>query len=281
MDLRDFCPSATSVNEAALLLHYQPFILDDDRHTGVAYCWLYSDDPTSARYTDFLFDRRVLPEEVWRKAWAANRQLAAMYDAFADVIVDACGHGSLLDIGCNTGYLPVRASLAGVRTAIGMDYADYSRAFQLLNELTGGSAQFMRGDYDSRSHSLVPSGSFNREGYDVVSSMALLCHMPDPLHFLKAISNLARGAVFLWSGFVDSNDLVIRYNPENKFRAAEFPNAFDNGTSISVGLLLHSMSALGFPRHEEIRHRLGWLAQDWHESGIPQYQRFRAFIFYR
>jgi transposase InsO family protein len=83
------------VNEAVALLHYQPFVLDDDRHTGVAYSWLYSEDPTRDRYGEFLFDRQALAEEVWRKAWDANRRLAAMYDGFAGVIANTCGHGSL------------------------------------------------------------------------------------------------------------------------------------------------------------------------------------------
>ena len=281
MDLREFRPSAEQVNEAATLLHYQPFVLDDDRHTGVAYSWLYSADPTRDRNSDFVFDRRALPEEVWRKAWDANRRLAAMYDGFAEVIANTCGHGSLLDIGCNTGYMPVRASIAGVRTAVGIDLGDYSRAFHLLNEITGGRAQFCLGHYNSSLSSVVLASNAALPQYDVVSSTALLCHVPDPLHFLKAISRIASKAVFLWSGFMDTDELLIRYNALNKFGTAEFPDAFDDGTSISLGLLFHSMSALGFHRHEEIRHRPEWLAEDWHKVRIPQYQQFRAFMFYR
>jgi SAM-dependent methyltransferase len=281
MDLREFRPSPEQVNEAATLLHYQPFVLDDDRHTGVAYSWLYSEDPTRSRYSEFLFDRRALPEEVWRKAWDANGRLAAMYDAFAEVIVDTCGQGSMLDIGCNTGYLPVKASLAGVRNSAGMDHVDWSRAFHLLNQITGSRAQFLLGHYDPSVSSVLLASGASLQQYDVVSSTAVLCHMPDPLHFLRAISRIASKAVFLWSGFMETDELLIRYSGSNKFRTGEFPHAFDDGTSISLGLLFHSMSALGLHRHEEIRHRPEWLAEDWHKARIPQYQQFRAFMFYR
>jgi hypothetical protein len=115
----------------------------------------------------------------------------------------------------------------------------------------------------------------------VVCSTAVACHIPDPLQFLKAISSIALRAVLLWSGFIETNELLIRYNGSNTFLTEEFPYAFDDGTSISLGLLFHSMSALGFSRHEEIPHRPDWLAENWHESRIPQYQRFRAFMFYR
>ena len=50
-----------------------------------------------------------------------------------------------------------------------------------------------------------------------VSSCALLCHLPDPLHFLKAIASLAKKALFVWSGFVESEELLIRYGRVNAF----------------------------------------------------------------
>lgn len=279
MDLRQFLATPSQADEAASLLHYQPFVLDDNRHTGVAYSWLYSADPTREGYDSFLFDKRSVPEHVWANAWDANRRLAVMYDAFVEAIVPFCRGGSYLDVGCNTGYLPVRASLAGVTSAAGIDCDDYTRAFQILNGVTGSKARFHLGEYDACSHSLI-SGAAN-EKYDVVSSTAVLCHVPDPLYFLKAIANLATRAVFLWSGFVESNELLIRYNPENKFRVKPFPNGFDDGTSISQGLLYHSMRELGFPNCLELEHRREWLPADWHARHIPNYQPFRAFVFSR
>ena len=56
-------PTGELADQTAALLHNQPFVIDDDRHTGVAYSWLYSGDPTEDRYGDFVFDRRTLPQE--------------------------------------------------------------------------------------------------------------------------------------------------------------------------------------------------------------------------
>jgi SAM-dependent methyltransferase len=280
MDLREFGIDAAQANAAAALLHYQPFILDDDRQTGVAYSWLYSDDPTRDHYGRLLFDRSKVSADVWQHAWDANRRLATMYDAFVSVIADVCRAGSYLDIGCNTGYLPVRASLSGVKVTAGLDYDDYTAAFDFLNAITGSRASFYQGMYEPAVHALKPAAG-PLDSYDVVSATAILCHVPDPLHFLRAISCLAKKALFLWSGFVESDELLIRYNPENKFHIKKFPDGFDDGTSISLGLLFHAMRALGFSRHEEVQNQPTWLPADWHTRGIPSYQRFRAFLFTR
>ena len=257
-------------------------MLDEDRHTGVAYSWLHSEDPTAVRSEGFIFDRRTVASEVWNQAYNANRRLASMYDALAARIVDVCPPGgSYLDVGCNTGYLPVRASLAGIGMAIGIDLNNYAAAFELLNQITGSSARFSPGRYDPLHHTLTMQDNFGLQGFDVVSSTALLCHVPDPLHFLKAIARLATKAVLLWSGFIESEELLIRYNPPNKFFSAEFPNGFDDGTSISLGLLFLSMSNLGFANREELKPAPGWLPEDWHSRRIPQYQKFRAFLFWR
>jgi len=39
---------------ATVRLNYQPFILSDDLHTGVAYSWLHSDDPRDDRFRIFV-----------------------------------------------------------------------------------------------------------------------------------------------------------------------------------------------------------------------------------
>jgi SAM-dependent methyltransferase len=282
MDLRYFHPTREQIEAASQLLRYQPFILDEDRQTGVGYTWLHSPDPTRVSPDEFFFDRRTLTEEVWNKADDANRRLASMYDNLIERIVEVCPRGGrYLDIGCNTGYFPVRAFLAGIQTATGLDPGDYAPAFQLLNEITGSSARFLSGRYDPSNHTLDTEEKLELQSYDVVSSCALLCHVPDPLHFLKAIAQLASKAVLLWSGFIESEELLIRYNWPNKFSGAEFPNGFDDGTSISLGLLFLAMSRLGFGKGEEIEPAPDGLPEDWTSQRIPQYQKFRAFLFQR
>jgi len=281
MDLTKFQPTGQQVEAAARLLRYQPFILDEHRHTGVAYEWLHHDISTKSSSERYFFDRRTAGDDVWNKAFDANRRLARMYDAFIAQMANICPPGgSYLDIGCNSGYFPVQASLAGIRTAVGIDAEDFSQQFQLLNEITGSSAKFSVGAYDPRSHTIAMQSDFGLQNYDVVSASCLLCHIPDPLHFLKAIARLATKAVFLWSGFIDTAEFLVRYNPTS-FSGAGFPNGFDDGTSISLSLLCLSMSKLGFAHREEITSSPDWLPEDWHLRGMPQYQKFRAFLFWR
>lgn len=282
MDLRQFRPTQEQVERAAQLLRYQPFIIDENRHTGVAYTWLYSPDPTSVSPADFFFDREKVTEDVWNQASDANRRLASTYETLIARVVEACPRGgSYLDVGCNTGYFPVRASLAGIRTAVGIDQGDYASAVHLLNEITGSSAKFSTGSYDSTTHHFNNQEDLGFHRYDVVSCSALLCHVSDPLHFLRALSHLASGAILIWSGFLESDELLIRYNPPNKFSEADFPNGFDDGTSLSVGLLFLAMTKLGFAFREEIKFTPSCLDENWHLRRIPQYQKFRAFLFWR
>lgn len=218
-----------------------------------------------------------MSEEVWIKAYEANRRLAAMYDGFIEKIVSICPPGgSYLDFGCNNGYFPVKASLAGVRTTAGVDLGDYSAQFRVLNEITGASAKFSLGHYDPTRHSISMKEPLGVPQYDVVSTSALLCHLPDPLHFLKAISQLASKAVFIWNGFVESEELLIRYSPPNKFSDAEFPNGFDDATSISLGLLHLSMAKLGFVHGEEIKISPDWMPEEWIRPAC-----LHAFLFWR
>ena len=281
MDLRKFKPSDDQVKEAIRLLRYQPFIIDDDHHTGIAYSWLHLPDPTRIKREDACFDRNVISGAVWDHALDANRRLANMYEAFLQEIVSIAKAGTYLDVGCNTGYFPVHAALSGVRYSVGIDIGDYSHAFELLKNITGSAAQFHIGGYDPRTRSIELPGCLAGERFDVVSSTALLCHLSQPLQFLDALAKLAKKAVFVWSGFIDSDELLIRYNKPNRFGDAEFPDCFDDGTSISLGLLFLAMDKLGFSQRKEIKPQPGWLPANWHERGIPHYQPFRAFLFHR
>src|ERR1700694_3348444 len=80
VDLRQFHPTREQIEAASRLLRYQPFILDEDRHTGVADVFLHSPDPTKSTPDDYFFDRRTHSEEAWNRAHDANRRLACMYD---------------------------------------------------------------------------------------------------------------------------------------------------------------------------------------------------------
>src|SRR5688500_1873101 len=121
MDLRRYSPSWLQVKAASTALNYQPFIITDDIRTGVAYSWLYSDDPRDDPFYKFVFQREKVSPEVWGRAADANDRLAAMYDDFVAEIARHYPGGSHLDDGCNNGYLPVRAELSGMRGCAGTD----------------------------------------------------------------------------------------------------------------------------------------------------------------
>jgi SAM-dependent methyltransferase len=278
MDLREFRTTPEQIEAAAQHLRYQPFVIDDERHTGVAYSWLQTSDPTTASSEDFLFDRRSIAPEVWNKAYDDNRRLAAMYDDFIERIVNICPpDGAYLDLGCNTGYFPVSVSRAGIQTAVGVDLGDYSNAFRVLNEITGASARFSTGGYNPCTRTINLNGNLpGVERYDVVSASAVLCHLSDPLYVLKAMAQLASKAIFIWNSFLETDELLIRYNLPNKFSNAEFPQGFDDGTSISLGLLFLSMEKLGFPHHEELQIQPDWMPEGWiRPVGV------HAFLFWR
>lgn len=115
-----------------------------------------------------------------------------MYEDLLDEIAQQFPHASLLDVACNNGYIPVGAELRGMRGA-GMDLGDYGASVAFLNKCLGTGARFFHQWYDSRIHAF-PSDI----KYDVVVMMAIMCHIPDPLHFLAAAANRAEKAFLFW-----------------------------------------------------------------------------------
>ena len=228
--------------------------------------------------------RKAEPRAGQKSTWSDymgenNNYCASHFDAkhqFVAYAIRQFAPKRVLDVGCNTGYFPVRASLSGIRTAAGIDLGDYTEAVQVLNEITGASARFSVGSHDSSSHTIGIKENFGIEKFDVVSTSAVLCHLPDPLHFLASLGQLASKGVFIWNTFMETEELLVHYNPPNRFTDREFPNGFDEGTSISIGLLLLSMAKLGFPHHEEIEFRPDWMPDYWTRPAC-----LHAYLFWR
>jgi SAM-dependent methyltransferase len=278
MDLREYGLNETQVAEGKRLLNYQPYRLSETVLTGVGYCWLYATDLERLHRPQLVFDKSAEDEETWQKSLAAYRLLARTYDAFLDAAISECPGGSYVDLCCNSGYLPVAASKRGMNPSIGVDLGDFSAHIEFLNKVTGSSASFMGGEYRPREHQFCLP--FTRR-FDLVSNMAFMCHVPDPLHLLKSISELSNHAVFLWSGFLRDDAMVIRYPTlPNQFSADPFPWGFDAGTVISDSLLVLSMNHLGFSRHREIVLADGW-PPEWDNPVMRPYQPLRAFLFMR
>jgi SAM-dependent methyltransferase len=204
--------------------------------------------------------------------------LTACYQAFLDVIVAACPGGSYLDLPCNTGWFPVAASMRGMTPSVGIDVEDYGPAMFYLNTFTGATARFVRSRWESQQRQFHPA----IEGrFDVVSCMAFLVHLPDPLQFLAALADLSDHAVFLWAAFLRSDERLIRYGLADQFFGEPFPWCYDAGTAISDALLVEAMQRLGFPNWTEVTTRPGVWPAEWDNALMKPFQPMRAFLFTR
>jgi SAM-dependent methyltransferase len=203
MDLCSYLAGG-SVEAAAAVLDYQPFILSNDIQTGAAHSWLFADDPRIS--PKLVFRRQDCTSEQWRDASNANGRLRAMYDDLLDEVAGRFPGGTLLDIACNNGYFPVGAELRGMKGA-GLDLGDRTASFRVLNGALGTKARFLPVPYDSRAHALPVD-----EKFDVTVMTAIMCHLPDPLHFLSAASAITNKAILFWGQVVNTDSAIISYN---------------------------------------------------------------------
>ncbi len=246
------------------VLNYQPFIISDDLHTGVAYSWVYSEEGgRSSNAGDFVFDRRGLPRQVWEDAFDANRRLAHMYDTFLDAIAARFPGCGLADVACNNGYFPIGAAIRGMKPCVGFDKVDYTAAMTLLRDVTGVEAAFHNCAYNSWTHVLD-----GFEPHDVVVASQIMQHISDPTYFLSFIASRAKKALFLYTGMGPTDELAIYYGQPNRFyKDATFPNCFDNDTGLSRGLLFKGLEMLGFDEIIELPWAESWLPLSWYSTG--------------
>lgn len=279
MDLRSVLTTEAQREEAARLLDYQPFIISDDIQTGAAYSWVAGSD---ARVTPpLLFRREQLDEATWNRAAEANGRLRRMYDDFIAEIVARYPNGSLLDLACNNGYFPVRANMLGMRPAVGSDAnRGQARAVSFLNYRLGTRADFKARHYDSgrrRALGYLPFGYLRGRHTglvpglprcDVVSLVAIVCHLADPLGFLAYAGRHAKEAIFFMGQVLDSEYFLVSYQKphESLGAAAAFPFAFNDNTRVSRGLLWHAFEQMGFSDIVELPWQADWLPQRFGES---------------
>jgi SAM-dependent methyltransferase len=183
--------------------------------------------------------------------------MRAMCDIFASEIAKHFPGGSLLDIGCNNGYIPVAATRAGMRKCAGMDTGpQYAESIRWLNQVLGTNVEFYQRCYNPLRQCAEPLP----QKFDVVYVSAIMCHLPDPLQFLAYAASLATEAVFYWGQVLESDHLLIAYNEPHPSLGDfwKFPYRFNDNTRISYGLLRHSMRELGFPKMIEVQHK-NWI----------------------
>jgi SAM-dependent methyltransferase len=186
-----------------------------------------------------------------------------MYEDILDEIALRCPGGSLLDVACNNGYLPVGAELRGMR-GTGIDGGrHYSRSVKFLNDRLGTRARFVHGRYDSRSHRLARTRLWplGRETFDVSVVSAIVCHMPDPLNFLAAVGRITAKMLVFWGQMVDTDALLVSYQPPHPSlsKLPDFPHCFNDNTRLSRGMFNEAMRLMGFPTVTEMPARSNWL----------------------
>ena len=284
MDFRDKQLDEATLDEVRKLIiegliSYQPFIFADGLEVGVGYEFQegsfaglvhFPEMPEPMKSSPELA-RRLLPADKKEAFREANRRLAFFYEHIIDWIVAQVGPTddlSFLDVGCNNGFLPTGFANRRAARAAGCDRQDFSRVFDLLNRINGCKAEFIHAWYEPSLHRIEGVNQF-----DVVTSMAMLCHVSDPLHLLNALGNLSRKALFVWTLFSNDEGNVIRYgDPRGDYPGDRFPYCFDNMTIPSVALFRKSAELLGFSRVIELPAFEGATGYSW--KGYP----FRGFL---
>jgi SAM-dependent methyltransferase len=253
MDLRGRLTDR-QIEQACAVLDYQPFIISDDIQTGAAYSWATGDFSDRS----FLFRRSEHTAAEWDRFTYTTGLQRRMYDGFVAAIAEKYPNGSLLDVACNNGYFPVKASLLGMKDCWGIDAgAHYGKSIGFLNEVLGTDVVFREGRYDPKTP-FQPGRKF-----DVVCASAIACHLPDPMNFLAYLGSLAKEAIFFFDQVIDTDALLVAYwKPQEGFsEIGQFPYRFNSATRLSRGLLYHGFEDMGFRNIIEIPYQLEYVTK--------------------
>ncbi len=185
-----------------------------------------------------------------------NQELREIYEHFLDTLVEQLG-GNISDltfaeIGCNTGYFLHGLALRGAKKCIGYDFTDNSDVFAWFNQVLGINSEFYFAEWDSLSHSLKYA---ELAEVDVILSIAVTCHLADPIHHLAYLCDHAKQAVFVWSPITANNNdrLAITFDPPGKYpNALDWPLSFDNDVRLSIPLLRMCLEQAGFDKIFEV-----------------------------
>jgi SAM-dependent methyltransferase len=189
----------------------------------------------------------------------ANRELRRIYDGIVDFIVanadDDVKHLSFAEFGCNSGYFLHSLAARGAGKTTGYDFTENSALFRWFNEVLGipeGRNEFRFAEWDSLQHR-VRHATFDEA--DVCLSIAVTCHLADPLHHLAFLCSQARRAVFFWCpvNYNDSDGLSISFGAPGKYpNSLSFPVDLDNDIRLSPALIRLTLERCGFGKLIEI-----------------------------
>lgn len=234
-------------------LAYQPFIFSDDLETGEGLKFINRGAGGNIHWKNA--DPRVKdlvtndPVSFRRE----NATLRAIYDDFVEQIASRIGVSGLsfAEIGCNTGYFLYSLDMRGARRCIGYDFTNNSLVFSWFNKVLGTRCEFHFSEWDSYRHRLRYA---SLPKVDVTLSVAVTCHLPDPIHHLTYLCERSDKAVFFWCPVNDQDGLSLTYGAPAKYpNALEWPLGFDNDVKISIPLLKLTLAQCGFEDIHEIR----------------------------
>jgi SAM-dependent methyltransferase len=260
---------------------YQPYILDDN--TQVAgrsawppptpeYKWFYEQkaksNATQIKHwgvgSHMIMDRTLMDVNTWNLMTAHNNSLRVMFNDFIKLAVDATAEPELvIEIGCNDGGLLLSALENGCKKAIGYDFeSNHSKVFNLLKEVTKFDISFINEGYNSLTHTMAQC-----EPADIVIANAVLCHLSDPLNFIKYLSTVTKKTLLISCGVHQAakGEMNINFHGKPKnYGYTEFPDAFTHHTTISYDLFIHSLKECGFKEIYEINHNDSYPNANWY-----------------
>jgi len=273
LDLRDrnFSPEQIAELHDLIVrrkLAYQPFIFLDGLETGEGLQFVNNGVGGNIHWKEAdprVKDLLTADPDAFRRE---NAVLRSVYEDFIGQISSRIGVSGLsfAEVGCNTGYFLQALALRGASRCIGYDFTNNSRIFAWFNEVLGTRCEFHFSEWDSFRHRLRYA---SLPKVDVALSIAVTCHLADPLHHLTYLCERASKAVFFWCPVNNHDSLSITYGfPGNLPNALDWPLGFDNEVRISIPLLRLTLEQCGFADIHEIQPPEGlpekW--KHWHRS---------------
>jgi hypothetical protein len=243
---------------------YQPILFRDDLEVGaglhfIEHCAHYHCVRTNESIPDIAELITDRPEDFR----ASNAQLRLIYESFLKFIQEQLGElskFSFAEVGCNSGYFLQGLALRGAKQCIGMDFARNEEVFSTFNSILGTRCEFRHAEWDSFRHDF----NYGRmPQVDVGMSIAVSCHLADPLHHLAHLCDHSRRAVFVYCPVNPDANLSISFGEPNRYlRNMGWPVSFDNDVRPSDRLLRMSLEQVGF---EDIREMTcpTWLPEPW------------------
>jgi hypothetical protein len=249
-------------------LLYQPFRFTDDLEVGEGqnfYDLYMSPKKANFIWNDAPGDIATLKADNPVHFRSCNSGYRALYDGFLDFVAAQYGGDlsrlSFGEIGCNTGYFMHGASLRGARDAYGFDFTPNYDLTALLNRRLGTNVNFEFAEWNSLHHRLDHAAM---PEVDVVMTMAVLCHMADPMYHLAYLCDHARDSILIWTptnDFIENScpmphwksDLVLSFgSPRRHPNALNWPVGFDFNMRLSIALLKLCLEEAGFSEIVEV-----------------------------